>query len=389
MSPQTDNSIEIQEKVWNLVPKNELVPGQEFINGKGMRGRRPVITFKNGSRIEFRTWGNNPGKGDAAAMANSGGTLDHVLIDELCPRRLYEELKKRVARRNGTIRLTATPINAPSLAEWVREECRLGNIRDLHYRCEPRYCIPEGASEPLKDPTGRPMDAAWIADLISKTDPNEIGVVVHGEWQVVHADRTFGAWSDSLIFGDDLLPAPKALGLGIDYGEGPGRLVVELLLWAKGPNPDVWVLGEWTGKGTETPEEIARGIKDLVASRKPYNLGHVSRIVGDVNSAGPLAGGRSMNEVVSAALGRGPEGIETAWKTRGSVEDRFHLLNFAMARRRLRVHESCVRLIESFRTHRRKAQNAAYLKDPIDAVWYVGAEWLQEMLPTPERIRIA
>jgi hypothetical protein len=341
-----------------------------------MRGRHPILRFRNGSRITYRT-------AMQGGLALSGGTFDHVLIDELVERRIYNELRKRVERRNGTVRLTLTPINAP--ADWLREECEAGRVVDLHYRCEARYCVPIGDDVPLVDAkTGLPMDQAWIDRFVAATDPHEVEVVVHGGWQIVHVDRSFAAWSEDLV-GTDPLPAPADLAVGIDYGEDPGRWVILLLML--GVDDVVYCLGEWSGTGRETPRDAVVGVEAML-SAWGLTAAQIPRWVGDVNSAGPLSGGRSMNEIMEAELRRSAPRLtmSTAWKPRGSVDARFSVLNSAMARRKIRVHGSCRRLLEAFRGHRRGKQ-AARLKDPVDALWYAAETWLRETVPVPARVR--
>lgn len=379
LSPTEQHSIGLQEKVWELADKSTLEPGQLFIPGKGMRGRYPILRFRNGSRITYRT-------ANQGALALSGATLDHVLLDELVPPRIYHEMRKRIERRNGTMRLALTPINAP--ADWLREECAGGRILDLHYRCEARWCIPVGSTSPLCDPrTGIPMDQAWIDRFVASTDPNEVDVVVHGGWQIVHVDRSFAAWTDDLVFGDATpVPELQDLAVGIDYGEEPGRFVA--LLMARTVSGEVWILGEWVGTGREGAREAAEGIRGMIEGWG-MPLASIRRWVGDVNSAGAFAGGRSMNELMQAEFRRfAAIEMQTAHKTRGSVDTRFQMLNSTMGSRRIRVHSSCRRVLEAVRQHRRGSQNAAKLKDPIDAVWYGAEPWIREIAPLPARIRM-
>jgi len=380
ISPTDEHSIQIQEKVWELADKSTLVPGQVFIEGKGMKGRYALIKFRNGSRIDFRT--SNQG-----ALALSGGTIDHVLIDELCPPRIFNEAKKRVSRRNGTVRMAVTPINAP--ADWLRKEVEAGRILDLHYRCEARWCIPVGATEPLRDPkTGIPMDQAWIDKFIADSDPLEVDVVVHGGWQIVHVDRSFGAWSDNLVLPQDpSVPELLDLATSIDYGEQAGKFVAHLSIQTVAR--EVWVLGEWLGTGREGVEEAAAGIVAMLASwgLTPHSI---QRWVGDTNSGGVFAGGVKLNEMLQREINKTLPRVEIqpAFKQRGSVDTRFAMLNAAMAARKLRIHPSCGRLLEAVRQHRKGASNAADLKDPIDALWYGVEPWIREVAPLPARVRI-
>jgi hypothetical protein len=64
------------------------------------------------------------------------------------------------------------------------------------------------------------------------------------------------------------------------------------------------------------------------------------------------------------------------------------MLNAAMAGRKVRIHPSCRRLLESVRGHRKGKANAAKLKDPIDALWYHAEPWIREVAPLPARVRI-
>jgi len=389
ISPTNTHSIGIQQKAWALAPKHELAPNQLFDDVKGFRGRYPALRFANGSIVHFRTT-------KQGALTLSGATIDHVLIDELTTPRVYNELRKRVARRNGTIRLTLTPINAP--ADWLRELCAQGEVIDLHFKCRAEYCIPEGDDEPLRDPkSGRPMDQAWVDEFRASSPEDERPVVIDGEWQIEHKDRELAGWSDNYVF-DERKPLPlfAEYGLGIDYGEASDRSVCVLVGWS--PEGGAWVLGEWCGDGRTPLLEQAAGIRSLVR-RRGLHLRDVRHLVGDINSAGPHGQIGSMNEALTLALGkviakhRDPAtpagwGLRPANKRKGSVDYRLRMLNGALSDRRLWVHESCNRLINSMRQFKPGSREAKVLKDPLDALGYIVEQWLRAATPQPSQVEV-
>ena len=76
--------MEMQERVWNLVAKNDLEDGTEYIAGKGFRGAgTPVIRFKNGSVVKFKTTQQTGGAKGTVALAS--GSVDYILVDEPPP----------------------------------------------------------------------------------------------------------------------------------------------------------------------------------------------------------------------------------------------------------------------------------------------------------------
>lgn len=358
-------SLNIQAKLWELLPKDEVVPGTVFTPEGGFRGKNKAVRFKNGSVIRIK-------RTRQGALNMSGATIDVVMIDELTTRRVYNELRKRVMRRGGVMLLAICPINADS--RWLQERVDAGQIADLHYRMTPELFVPLGDQRPIaiRDPqTGenRPADAAWVARQIEDTDEEEREVVCHGEWPSGEVDRELRGFRDSHIFGDSArLPAFVRIALTFDHGERAGREVALLLGWT---GSQCWVLGEYASTGTTSLEDDARAVRALL-ERRGLRLEDVDVAIGDVNSAGAMARGMTVNEILTgyfAAMNgnRAPFRVMPAEKGTGSVDDRTILLNSAFAADRIRVHDSCRRLIDSAR--RWKGQRSR-LKDPIDALGY-------------------
>lgn len=359
-------SINIQGKLWELLPKDEIVPGTVYNPETGFRGKNKAVRFKNGSIIRIKTT-------RQGALNLAGATIDVVLVDELTTRRVYTELLKRVMRRGGVMLLTLTPINADS--RWLQERVDAGFVVDLHYRFEPANFIPVGETEPIRirnPQTGQnvPADAAWVAAQIAQTPEDERDTVCHGEWPSGDVERELRGFRDSHIFRDgQRLPEFVRLALAFDHGERAGREIA--LLLGQAGDGRVWCLGEYASTGSSSLEDDARAVRDLL-TRRGLTLADVDIAVGDINSAGAMARGVTVNEVlnglfVELAGGHLPWRIRPATKGTGSVDDRTILLNSALASDRIRVHESCKRTIDSMR--RWKGQRNR-LKDPIDAFGY-------------------
>lgn len=394
-SPSDGHSVQIQGKAWELVNKEDLVPGQHYDATKGFKGRRPALKFRNGSIIHFRSFGQG-------ALNLSGITADHVQIDELCSEGVYNELTMRVVRRGGTVRLTLTPINAP--AEWLRKRVESGDIPELHFRCEPRHCIPMGSQEPLRDPvTGQPQDEQWVADYIAQTPEDQREVRCHGEWLRSEHNRELAGWQDAYVWREpqyegnrhvsgDEWPVFAEYGIGIDYGEGAGRTVA--ILCGNSIRDGVLAIDEWCGDGATPIEEVARGIRRMV-ERIGLRLDQVHRIVGDINNARVYGQVGSMNDTLEKAFVRieAESGrrlpprwrIEKPFKPRGSVDMRMRLLNEGLSNRRIRVSERCNRLLTSMRTYQRGLRNSLVLKDPLDAFNYCAEPWLTDETPQPRQ----
>lgn len=385
-------SIAIQQKFWALVPKELLDKRVVFDDARGFKGKNPVVRFKNGSIVRFKTT-----KQGAFNLASA--TIDLVLIDELTSPATYTQLQKRVMRRGGTILITLTPVNAPhqSWVDSLRDRVQKGQVVDLHYTWGEWLFRPitpgirgEAANnnDHLRTETDVPMDAAWCAKIRAMTPDEEVGIVLDGDWPVGDEKREMRGFSDRNLFR--AIPAGVEFvlyGLGFDHGEKSGREVCQLVgLDRKGV---VWVLGEVVSTGATELEDDAAEVRKLVESWG-LALHHVSIAVGDINSAGAMARGRTVNGILEQYFaemngGKLPFRIDAANKAEGSVDDRTIRMNSALAGNRIRVHESCRRLIQAMRAW--KGQNNRQ-KDPIDALGYVFDKIAPVRQVRPDRVRV-
>ena len=257
-------SVAIQAKLWDLVPRSEVLAGSRLDPRHGFGQHAPILVFRNGSTIHFRTT-----KQDTLDIA--GATVDVVLFDEPPrTRRVFEECKKRVLTRNGVVLLSMTPVNAA--VDWIREESEAGRIRDLHFRLEAQHLIPVGAARPIKI-SGVVRDQAWVDFVVGDTAPYEVPVTVHGEWEMRTDGQLFKAFRPSSEAGghiSDRVPSVLLqLSAGFDHGGGTGRQMTVVVGVLQAPGeiyPEVWALAESVSNGLTTVQQDARDALGALAS---------------------------------------------------------------------------------------------------------------------------
>lgn len=323
-------SIEIQEKLWYLVPKSELVPGVEFRTGQGFRGRDPKrVAFKNGSLITFHT-------SYQSAIAQAGGTVDRIHFDEPPKNdRVFVEARNRMIKTGGTLILTFAPVNAP--VDYLRELIAKGELSDHHSPMTQAAMTPvpdiETVSglarsfalergdphpssrdvdqaieawlaqrrgmvlQPITDKFGRPFTDEYIAELKRGVPAYQVPVVFDGEWEFYTVDRVFDQY-DPLKhelghdeFWREVIAAAQRceragthlkLGLGGDHGDGDHKSVSWPLVAVEdhGPHPRLYVLDEYVSDGSTTTDMDALSILDLLA-RNGQRWAGLDSAVGD------------------------------------------------------------------------------------------------------------
>ena len=371
-----EQSQTVQQKVWELVPREWVAEGCFFDDRKGaFTGKYPKIRLKNGSTAWFKSGGQ-----DGLNLAS--GTLDYIWIDEPPEsERVYNELLKRLIARNGDLGLTLTPVNRP--VAWLRELVERGGIDDFHFRLEPRHLIPVGAHRPLQLTDGTVCDQSWIDALIAETSPAEVPVVIHGEWEF----RTEGgylatAWDPTKM----IRPTPPSTAvetlIGIDIGDRPGKQIVLLVLVDEhhpSGHPYVYVWDEYVAvTGRETPEDDARGILGMLRrnntswSDLKYALSDRAHKAG----TGEQKSAKDLQAQVAKILGIPYRLLKPAvWVAKegegrgaGSVLTRSRWLFHQMVRGNIAVHPRCKRLIEAIPKYSPFSDDD--WKDPIDALVY-------------------
>ncbi len=370
-------SVSIMGKFWKLIPKAQLDPSTEFDPRVGFRGRNPMVQYRNGSIVRFKTTGQ--GAGNLA-----GATIHHVLIDEPTHPRLYEELNKRVLKTGGSISLCMTPINGP--VAWLREMVEQGQVEDIHTPLTPEALIPVGSHGPLRldDEHRTPMDADWIAELRRMTIPADAPVVIDGEWETRVSGRLFVAWDASTMKSAVLPGGSVELYLGIDYGAGDRAyaqtaVLVAVQNYTSGGRryQRIHVLDERTADGTTTSKQNAASVLDMLKANgiswrdldgifgdKPVRSRFVQKsnvtMMGDIARLLGVTFNRLEPRIKRAKSGRG--------NRPGSVSEGCAFLHQAMVRGDFRVHSRCSRLLEGL--DKWDYTTSHPLKDIIDALRY-------------------
>jgi hypothetical protein len=372
-------SLEIQKKLWALLPKAELAERTHFdaINGFSPT-KSPAIVFRNGSIIRIKT-------ANQDALDFAGATIDVILFDEPPKRsRTFTEALQRVQERGGVVLLSYTPINAPT--EYLRELVDAGQIEDHWAQLTPEQLIPVGATEPIRTADGRPKDAAWIAERRAKVPPHEVDVVIGGEWET----RAVGAYFSHVFRArgptahvSPQLPAGRAkVLLGIDHGHRPGKQTAILMAVVEATNdnenPRVYVLDEYSDTtGHATPKEDAAGILRMLEING-LQWHNVDFVCGDRVHL-PGSGEQKSNLDLAVQVAKRLKVplralrpiISTAKKRQDSPSDGCRWLFHAMARPgHFVVSPKCTRTIAALENFRGPKTIDDEWHDPIDAMRY-------------------
>lgn len=394
-------SLKIQRKIWDLVPKDRVRPGTTCTPELGFGGRYPGLHVQHASGgwsfIEIHTSGQE--RTDLASA-----TIDGIWCDE--PPKdvgLFTELVKRTQANHGWVLITLTPVGRP--VEWLREMAESGAVVDHHHRLTPDILIPVGRDEPIRvrDKRGRAhrWDAAFVAEVIRRTPRDEVDITVHGEWESRHGDTYFAeVWSPRLLVG--AFPARPVLAqLGIDHGHRPGKQYACLLYVdpdapleaeyaiADDPRtrvegfqriPLVHVADEYSDyQGLADPMRDAYGILDML-ERNGWEWGDLGHVGGDrIHMPGTLQqkGNQDLMECLAEILGIGYHDLQPRIQTvkrgegnrGGSVVAGMRWLYEAMVLGRFRIHERCRRTREAVERRRIRASDDEH-KDVLDGVRY-------------------
>ena len=202
-------SIPIQEMIWELIDKSLLKPGVTFNKKTGFGAHTPIIQFMNGSSIKFHGCAQG-------AEALAGSEYDFILLDEPPDQTVYDECIKRVSNTGGNIALTLTPINGPPLP-WLRAFCEEGIVKDYHMVLTPESQISPLTGKVRLTKRGEPWDADFIQHLIKLTSPIDAPIRIHGEWNSVSEGQFFKNFNKNSHIIDHIPDGEYTIGLGIDY----------------------------------------------------------------------------------------------------------------------------------------------------------------------------
>lgn len=368
-------SIAIQKKIWALLPKDAIAPETKFTAKDGFLGKEKAVVFLNGSVLRIKTVGQDQ-------LDLESATIHYVWIDEpIGSADIFAALQMRLRRTGGAIAITMTPATTGDLT-WLRELVDSGRMTDLHFRMEPEYFIPEGATEPFKTEEGELMDAAWVAAEIAKTLSWQVGVRCHGEWEYSATDCVFAAFARDRhrvvnLAGSGLLPGtPIEIDVGIDFGEEALRTCgVHVYADLSGLYPRIFVMGEYAPEGATTIEMDAEGLVGMAAACGD-RWTDIDRVWADKKYEGKSStkSARGLGEAIAKRLGlTGDIRPGVAVAKRGLRPDHFwpsvRWIHEAMIRPgHFYVDASCEWLIRALETWDGTTMHKA--KDIIDALRY-------------------
>jgi hypothetical protein len=265
-------SLAIQAKFY-AIAQRYLKAGHRFDAVNGFHANRPAAIYENGSIVRFKTT-------QQGGLNLAGATIDVALFDEPpASPRIFEEVRKRLMRKQGTLLMALTPVNAP--CEWLRELCEAGQVSDHHFRLEPETLIPVGDTEPLELPDGRPMDADWIDEIRRNTLPQEVPVVVDGEWEMRIEGRVFSQFDVTQMVYDEEPDGKLEVCIGIDHGTKVGKeCAVLVLVDTSGDSDRVIIWDEYIGAENTSTAQDARGILEML-KRNRLRWSQLDHVWGD------------------------------------------------------------------------------------------------------------
>ena len=340
-----EQSRTLQQKLFDMIPKDTLSEDCEFVRGKGFRGAySPVVRFKNGSIIRIKTA--NQGLGLASATANL------ICIDEPVPMDVFNECLARTIRSGsnqtrGTLTVSMTPVGGVDV-DYLEQMMNSNKISVTVGKLCVEDTTPIGL-QPLLSPN-------QIKSVVDSFLPVDREARVNGSFHVAPIGIVFTHFSDNMI---SHLPAPKGgeykFAIGIDHGSTPSsQCAVLCAIDIKDEyKPKVYVLDEYSA-GEATPELHVRAILNMLKKHDiPYNKVHWT---GDGEHRGArgfkmsnLLLMRAFESVLNLPHKALPFYIREIKKRKHSVYFSASVLHSIMARGDFFVQPDCKQLISSIK----------------------------------------
>jgi len=361
----------IMTKLWQLLPHEELDPVTGYEPGRGITGKPPRIVFRSGpgagSVIYFGTFAQNP-------QRYAGSTIHHVLSDEPMPSGTYEELRPRLLKFGGSMRINFTPTpNMPDM-QWLRSLIDQGVIKEHNFGLRPENCHPAGSPFPYY--SGKMLEE-FRASLPLPVQRMRID----GAWDPLVDERWISAFStETHVTALPEPPAGATVFVGIDHGIVGGKQAacVGACVGADSLRPRVWILAEHVGHGQTSQEQDARSIVAMLHSCG-LSVEDVDLWVGDrpadarglVRKSNTILR-RHLAALSGIAFNRFPR-ITTPRKYDGSVVAGLTMLNSLSATQtktvpHLLLHPRCQELARAFMTF--QGHRSDPHKDILDACRY-------------------
>ena len=387
-----EQSRTIQQKLYELIPKNTLHPSVEFVRGRGFRGVTPLVRFNNGSIIRIKTA--NQGLGLASA------TCSLVCIDEPVPAEVFNECLARTLRggsrgRAGTLAISMTPVGNVNV-DYIKQLVEQKKISCHRAPLTVEDTTPIGLAPLLSEEQIKKITEGYL--------PIDREARIYGSFDVSPVGAIFDVFNPEKMIYDGPLPARHfRYSVGIDHGTLPGSqaaILVAVDLEDK-LAPKVYCLGEYISKGSEKPEDHAKGILGIFENN--FVRPETCKWTGD----GDHYGGRGKQgmHMSNLVLMRAFERVlnvphrTLGWTIRRTVKKRYSVYYSAsmiyaiMSRGDFYVHRSCTNLIRSINGWTMKRESSARSRDPlghaIDAMRYAVLPIIDYKYTSPQNIRIA
>lgn len=363
------------EKLWQWLPKHEIDPKVRYEPGDGIRGyKNPHIKFVSGpgagSVIYFATY-------KQGSKRIAGGSYHLIVLDEPPPESVYGEIRPRINRYDGQIRITLTPTpDSPPLG-YLRAKVEAGEIREQQTTLTLDAVTPRGGLIERPWMSQEQIDA-FVRDCL----PVERAMRVEGSWDPVVTGRYLDNYGPHCL---DKSPPPAGarLAVGIDYGTQAGKQRASLVAISQENDlhPEVWVWDEVGSDGMSTVEQDAAGVLGMLR-RNGLTWQDIDVWIGDrsveAQKMGVYKSNRLLAEHLAHQVGipasRFPR-IRTPRKFAGSVGWGFRLMNGIMGRTHtdgrghFHVHPRCSVFDGAAKSYRGRKEDAA--KDALDTVRYV------------------
>ena len=368
----------LMEKLWELLPKDEVSEDVEFQPGCGFRGKPPRIVFTSGpgagSVIIFATY-------KQGSRRAAGGTFDVVVLDEPVEERIWGEIQPRVLHGDpGEIWITFTPTPDSPPLDYLRKMVEAGKVQEMVTELSVANVTLEDGRALL---TQEQIDEYGAGLLEVEKDMR-----LRGGWEVVSTERALDMWGAHCLMWTNP-PDGALLAVGIDHGAGQGKQAAALLaiIDQHTTTPRVWLMAQTVSEGYTTNDMDAQAIIDMLASRG-LTYDDVDVWVGDratgMNKYDVRKTNKELRYQLARILNRTPEKlkyIDTPHKYQGSVGGGFRVMNSIMGRRddlheegdklgpsHFLVHPSCVAFAQAAQKWRWNPKDRA--KDTLDSGRY-------------------
>lgn len=261
----------LMEKIWALVPKDELSPKCSFDPGRGITGKPPRLVLVRG-----------PGRGSELVFATykqgtqriAGGTVHFIALDEPPPENIWGEVQPRLRHFRGHLRCTFTPTPDMPDLKWLRKMVQDKAVGEHNFGLTEANCWLEGAEAPW-------LTQAELDAENKKLLRHEYEMRVNGAWEAI----VTGAWLTTFTDAN-IQPARPGkgdwVGIGIDHGAAAGKQAGALVAIGgrSSLTPRVHHWDETLSDGYTTPEHDARALLQML-DRRDLEYDDVDEWVGD------------------------------------------------------------------------------------------------------------